>query len=387
VLGALGALGANAGGCSLFLGDDGLSGGGAVGDGGVEGGSSLPPPQLVDCADPATNSDIRCRTIDSLQPGSVGGGPLIDWFDGYGNLRLEVVGGALRGTELLLGLRRDDPTGEGGVLGVSLQTGERRLISGSLRRPDGQFWQTGTGNGFQDLAGLSVGASGQISLLLNPPFGGFSGFIMDVSEPSGDRTTRSVGQTCSQLLPDTLFPNPGSYPALAPDTTAYFAAQNIQGGWLVRVLGEQCELVGQLPLPSSAEGMAWHAGKLWMVDQLGSTLASLDTTSGQIDVVSASTSPSPGLEERPIGSAHVAVAPDGVYGVGGELINDFRLVHVDPISGARTVLPDNLGPARTVVKTRQLVWAHPTQAALVLVIDGAVVIYDPKTGNNNVLSF
>ncbi len=378
------------GACSVFV-DSGQSSGGAL-DGGAEGGadaSLLPPPALVDCADPVVSTDDRCRTVDTLQPGTIGGGVIIDWRSplGNGNLRLDVVGGVVHGQELLMAVRRDDPTGEGGIVGVHLESGERRLISGSLGSPSGGMTSQGLGDGFVGLSGVGVSSSGNPFALLLPPFQGFSGFVLDIDSATGNRTTRSVGQKCEQVLPPSLQVQPTVRPAVLADSSFYTLGQNLQAEWIVRITGEQCELLDQAPLDAGVESITWHQGQLWFVDQFGSSLVSFDTTSGKSKLVSASAASKPAFEDNPIGSGDLAVGDSFVYGAGGELLNAFRLMEVNRLSGARRVLAKTIGPARSDPKTRQLVFVHPTRAALLLVIDGAVVVYDPANGNNNVLSF
>ncbi len=372
------------GACSVLV-DSGQSSGGAL-DGGADA-SLLPPPALVDCADPVVSTDDRCRTVDTLQPGTIGGGVVIDWRSEFGNMRLDVVGGVVHGQELLMAVRRDDPTGEGGIVGVHLETGDRRLISGSLGSPSGGMTSQGGGDGFVGLSGVGVSSSGNLFALLLPPFKGFSGFVLDIEPATGNRTTRSVGQKCEQVLPPSLQVQPTVRPAVLADSSFYTLGQNLQGEWIVRITGEQCELLDQAPLDAGVESIAWHQGELWFVDQFGSSLVSFNTTTGKSNVVSASAASKPAFESNPIGSGDLTVGDSFVYGAGGELLNAFRLMEVNRGSGARRVLAKTVGPARSDPKTRQMVFVHPTRAALLLVIDGAVVIYDPASGNNNILSF
>ncbi len=365
--------------------DSGQSSGGPL-DAGL-GAGALPAPTLVPCMDPVHSTNDRCRTVDTLQPGTIGEGLVIDWRSEFGEMRLDVVGGAIHGQELLIGVRRDGSGGEGGIVGVDLETGQRRLISGSLRTPGGSFAGQGEGDGFFGFSGVGVSSSGNVFALLLPPFKGFSGFVLDVEAGSGNRTTRSIGDKCVQVLPDALQVQSTARPAVLPDSSAYVIGQNIQAEWIVRIFGEQCELVGQVPMEASVESIHWQAGELWLVDQFGSNLVTFNTTSGKSMVVSASTAKLPAFEGNPIGSAHLAVNDSFAFGAGGELLNAFRLVEVSRATGQRRVLAKDTGPARTEPKTRQLVFSHPTLAALVLVIDGAVVVYDPANGNNNVISF
>ncbi|MEZ4222270.1 MAG: hypothetical protein R3B13_15140 [Polyangiaceae bacterium] len=367
--------------CSVLI-DSGQSAGGG-GDGGLA--NSLPPPDLVDCGDPTHSTEDPCRTIDTLQPGAVGSGLALAWRSEFGDPRLDVVGGAVHGGELYLAVRRNDPTGEGGIMAVDVESGARRLVSGQLSVMGGTMAGVGSGNGFQGLSGVGVSSGGNVFALLLPEFTGFSGFMLDIGA-DGNRTTRSIGTDCAATLPSDLVIQDSSLPALLPDSSFYLVAQNIQSEWLVRINGEQCELLDTIPLQAAVESMAWSAGEVWMVDVYGSSLLAYDTVSGKSRLVAAPTSGSPGLEENPIGSGGLAVG-NVVFGAGGEIFNRFRLVEVNRATGSRRVLPSEVGPARSVPKTRQLVFLHPTRAALLLVIDGAVVVYDPKSGNNNVLSY
>jgi hypothetical protein len=63
------------------------------------------------------------------------------------------------------------------------------------------------------------------------------------------------------------------------------------------------------------------------------------------------------------------------------------LTEVDRATGARKAHPNDFGPIQAQPLTAQNVWLHPTYAALVLELNGAIIVYDPATGISNTLSF
>ncbi len=368
-------------GCSLVLGDDGLSGGGgAAGDGGAV----LPPPTLVDCRDPNHSGDFTCRTIDALQPGSVGEGPAPSWLTPTGIRQLQAVAGVIRNGELFLAVKSSSQLGEGGILGVSLATGARRLVSGTLKTTSGTLTQ-GSGDNFANLSG--VGFGGGLFAHIWPEWQGFTGFILDIDAATGNHTTRAIGDKCESALPQPLNKEDWIPPAVAPDSTVYLAAANLQGEHLVRVLGDDCELLTTLALPSALGALRWQAGKLWMSNDAGSVLAALDLQTGKTTTVSQTDPPVPGMEPVTLGTHDIAVSGNAVWTVGSLFEGGFHLVEVNTATGARTLHDQSVGPARTEPQSRELVFAHPSLAAVVVVVDGAVVIYDPATDNSNVLSF
>lgn len=370
-------------GCSLVLGDGGLSGGGAPLDGGLEGGFSRPPPSLVDCRDPNHSGDFACRTIETLEPGSVGQGPAPIWVQNSIR-KLQVVGGAIHAGELFLAVRSSENLGQGGVLGVDLATGARRLVSGTLLTTEGSLTQ-GTGDNFAELAG--VGFGGGLFAHIWPEWGGFTGFIYDIDAHSGDHTTRTIGDKCESALPQPLSKEGWIFPAVAPDTTVYLAAVNLQGEHIVRVLGDECDLFATLTLPGSLQSMRWQNGQLWLVDNAGSTLQSMDLSTGKTTAVSQTTPAVPGLEPITLGNQSVAVDGNTAWTVGSAFEGGFHLVEVNVATGERKLHAEDVGPARTSAYFPKHVFVHPTLAAVIVVMDGAVILYDPATDESNVLSY
>jgi hypothetical protein len=60
---------------------------------------------------------------------------------------------------------------------------------------------------------------------------------------------------------------------------------------------------------------------------------------------------------------------------------------VDRATGARKAHAVDIGPLLTQPVSPPRVWMHPTLAALILVFDGAVVLYDPATDRAVTLSY
>jgi hypothetical protein len=368
-------------GCSLVLPNDGLSGG-AVADGGA-GASSLPSPNLIDCGDAAFAGDLRCRAIGTLTVGSVGAGPAFDW---NGVPRQEIVGGFAEPGRLVLAVRPSTASEVGGLLAIDLVTGDRTLIAGSLRTPDHTFLTHGQGWGFQGVT--NVVPSGPLLQAHTVDEFGFGGFLIDVDPVTGDRTdARSVGGQCEQVLPPDFFPLKWRSPALAPDTAIYLVGDSIQGQGIVRQLGEGCELL--VPLAAGEPGfdpnfLVWHQAKLWSVDPFGKELSTIDLVSGSVETVS-DAGDVPFGTELPLGIHHLAVRDDRVFTVGGDF--QHRITEVVRSTGMRVAHAAKVGPLQTPFVSAPRVYMHPTLAALLVVFDGAVVVYDPATDRANTLSY
>jgi hypothetical protein len=366
--------------CSPFLDDGGLSGGGTPLP---EGGTTLPSAPLVDCKVPAFSGELRCRSIDALTPGSVGAGPAID----YSGVPLqEVMGGAIDGQTLFLAIQNYHPSGLGGVVAVDLVTGERTLVAGALRTIDGGTLSQGEGYGFHNLQNLVVAAGGPISAFTWDGMG-FDAWILEIDRVTGNRTAQPVGDTCYQTLPANLLPQSFVHAALGSDTAAYVLGDSTAGQALVKLLGGQCDVL--LTLDFGQVGFNPHAlnleaGAIWATNQAGDELSSIDAYSGQAALVSGPSSLSP-TESIPLGRSAVAVDATRAWTVGGE--SDFRLTEVERATGARKSHPNGAGPIQAKPLTAQNVWVHPTYAALLLELDGAIIVYDPATGISNTLSY
>lgn len=366
--------------CSPFLDDGGLSGGGTPIP---DGGTTLASAPLVDCKLAAFAGELKCRSIDALTPGSVGAGPAID----YSGVPLqEVMGGAIDGQTLFLAVQNYHPSGLGGVLAVDLVTGERRLVAGALRTVDGGTVSQGQGYGFQGLQNLVVAANGPISAFIWDGMG-FDAWILEIDRVTGNRTAQPVGDTCYQTLPANLLPQSFVHAALALDTAAYVLGDSIAGQALVKLLGSQCEVL--LTLDFGQVGFNPHAlnheaGAIWATNEAGDELSSIDVFSGQAALVSGPSSLEP-TESIPLGRAAVAVDATRAWTVGGE--SDFLLTEVNRATGARKSHPNDAGPIQAKPLTAQNVWVHPLYAALILELDGAIIVYDPATGISNTLSY
>jgi hypothetical protein len=286
----------------------------------------------------------------------------------------------------VLAVRPSTNSEVGGLLAIDLVSGDRTLLAGSLRTPDHTYLTHGQGWGFQRVT--NVVPSGALLQAHTIDEFGFGGFMIDVDPVTGDRTdARPVGTQCEQVLAPDFFPLEWKHPALAPDTSIYLVGESIQGQGIVRQVGASCELL--VPLKAGEPGfdpnfLVWHDGKLWSVDWLGAALSTIDLTTGSVNVVSGPGSVPPGTEAL-LGTQYLAVRGDRVYTVGGDF--QHRITEVVASTGARLPHAVDVGPLQTPPQTLPRVFMHPTLAALLLVFDGAVVVYDPATDRANTLSY
>lgn len=366
--------------CSPFLEDGGLSGGGTPPP---DGGTTLPSAALLDCRQPAFTGALRCRSVDALVPGSVGTGPAID----YSGVPLqEIMGGAIDGNTLFLAVQNYSTSGLGGVLAIDLSTGDRTLVSGSLRTVDHQTVARGDGNGFYGLQNLVVAANGPISAFMWDGMG-FDAWILDIDRATGNRTARAVGATCFQTLPENLLPSAWVHAALGTDTAAYVLGDSTAGQALVKLLGDQCEVLVTLDFGQvgfDPHSLNHEAGAIWSTNESDEELSSIDVFTGQAALVSGPSALEP-TQSIPLGRDAVAVDSTRAWTVGGQ--NVWRLTEVDRASGARKSHPNAFGPIQANPLTAQNVWVHPKYAALLLELNGAIIVYDPATGISNTLSY
>jgi hypothetical protein len=130
--------------------------------------------------------------------------------------------------------------------------------------------------------------------------------------------------------------------------------------------------------------LSHEAGSIWATSETGDELSRIDVFTGQAALVSGPEALEP-TESIPLGRAAVAVDATRAWTVGGE--SDFLLTEVDRATGARKSHPNQAGPIQAKPLTAQNVWVHPTYAALLLELDGAIIVYDPATGISNTLSY
>jgi hypothetical protein len=346
-----------ASGCTLTLEFDGLAG-------------TETSDASIECTTLQSKGKPECNVVAKLEPGSIGGGIVIDWKQLPERV---VTGGFVNGNELVIAVRIGVGQNEGALLGVDLATGARRLVAGVITDAQGTTRERGSGSYLGDVAAVSPVASG-----------GWMAHLWNGSTPEGHRVSLDpdtgsrggpvpVGDECPQ---ENLYPRPGS--VIAADGSiflAYEAASPDDNG-IVRLGDESCELI---PVPLSAPNVIARVGsRISFLDAGDAKLGSLDPQSKLVEWV-------PGLDGYPLGLEALSVSGESAWAIG--TLPSLFYDHVNVSTGITTRLKLAQGPAALQVQHAPHVWPHPDGERLLLELDGAIVVLDPGTGESAILSY
>lgn len=334
-------------GCSLTLGVDELS----QGDG--------------SCADrPASDP---CHPIDDLTPGSVGSGIALPWV---GLPRYEVVGGVVHAGELVVAVRVRSNDPKGALLGVDVQSGARRLLSGWVTDAQGTPTEAGSGSYVGDLRAISEDGNGY--LLHSWQGFDFSGRLYRVNPDTGERSyLGDIGKSgCPDAVAGPYWPD--DIDSLVLDASAALLSTSGFGfAGAARVNADGCTSI-----PIDRDGPFLFARRT-------ADVVIADTKTGALGTL---TNDAPSW----IGQDGVAVRAFTVSGAVAWLYRPTKppsLTRVMLDTNERTTTELGVGPARVAPERRPHLWPHPDGKRLLLELDGAIVTVDPASGHSRTLSY
>jgi hypothetical protein len=363
-------------GCTLVTGTnpspDGGSTDDAAGDGGGGGGGLL----AVDCKSSANLHTQACTSPTTYDKNTtIGTGPhFVDTLD-------VVHRGFTDKTRIIATLG----TATGGVvLAVDVTTGNRTVIASS---------SVGTGGALPNLSDVTPGPDGWYALA--------NGSVWKIDPTTGNHSKvwdTTVGDAHCTFLPaaQILYPSAAGGIAVGADaiylpiTTTYGTQL---GSGVIAVKGTTCKLVSHAGYPTSANH-GTGPDVIGIKDQLalsGTTLTILDSNQvGTVDLTTGNrkieSNDTTGSGPQ-IGSDSMALTTNGFAWTACSYAGNGTYVKVDLASGARTGLDPALFTPLSVGGPWCTVWAHPTEALLVIEDANGFSLFDPATGNSNVFSY
>lgn len=396
--------------------------------------AQAPKVKLVDCF--AKPDAAECQRPNSKNAATLGDG--ISFYNG--GFADKIVGGFVQGNAGIFAVKLADA---GMVVSVDLASGDRTLISGAadasnsrgksavmykLARGDEQY-PAYTLEGVRDVKLLP---NGNYVALVNKDSTSRV-LLLEIDAKSGDRKLLWA----DELAPDThpgglrdkeqydpkrrcliddgtpearrLIPTPYSM-ALDSSGNVYLALNNNPNGTgfgFARISKGQCELFSYydfqlndktgsgFKIPRQEVGsMALLGSKLYAVHGFGNeaSLTSLDTGSAERKLVSAvNRAPNSrrGQGDQGVGYKSIAVGTEGLFSVRvGDGGNGFGMTQVDLTSGNRTALVAKAGPLKAPLSDDEpRVFTIPGSPLLLVSMESALMVFDPKSGNSSVLSY
>lgn len=388
-------------GCSLVLSFDDLASddtSAGTSDGGTETGANGELP--VNCLDPSLITDPKCIPVHHGTPGSVGAGIVLPWDPGEANLG----GGFVESQRIVLAVVGADD--DGALMGVDLASGDRSVLSGRILDAASVLHERGVGPSLAHVADVGRAEDGAwLALTFTLPQQ-----IIRVDPTSGDRSLWHSWSSMTCARPDAggapieVIPPNGTEAKFetAPDGTVYLPIENTaeQGYGIARWREGTCTMVSFHSNVSPELSVGSGPSMLWMISDLrvsgdslyvvgGGTpaLVRVDLATGDRFIVSRSDSPQVGAGSGRVGRDSIAPATDRVWTLGpldGVL---FVLSEVDPATGERVGHDGMNGAVFDVYASRPQVWVHPSRPLLILELRNGLVLYDPATDNNNLLSY
>jgi hypothetical protein len=328
-----------------------------------------------------TEASIECTTLESkgkadcyvaanLEPGSIGGGEIvIDWKQVP---EREVTGGFVNGNELVFAVRVGVGEDQGALIGVDLDTGDRRLVAGVIQDADGTTREKGSGPFLGGIAAIAPVATGWMAHLWD----GYTmqGHRVSIDPETGDRGGPvPVGGECPEVNL-----NPRSTSVLGSDGSVFVAYQALlpDEKGIARLTDESCDLI---PVTGAAPDVIARVGdRIWFLDIDDSKLGALDPQTKNVEWV-------PGLEGYPLGLEALSVDGESAWAIGTKPSLFYDRVNV--ATGVTIRLELAAGPAGLQVRHAPHVWPHPDGERLILELDGAIVVLNPTTGKSAILSY
>lgn len=322
----------------------------------------------IECTTLESKGKADCNVVANLEPGSIGSGIVIDWKQ---TPEREVTGGVVNGNELVFAVRIGVGQNEGVLIGVDLETGERRLVAGVIENAEGTVLEQGTGPYLGDIAAVaSVSTAGWMAHLWDGSTMQGSRVSIDSSGARGGPVT--VGDECPE---ENL--NPRSMSVVAADGSIFvgYRAYVPDESGIARLTDTGCELI---PVNAAPNVLALVDARIWFLDSDSGKLGAIDPETKALDWV-------PGLDGYPLGGEALSVASETAWTIGKEPSLFYDRVNV--VTGTTSRLALALGPAALQVQQTPHVWPHPDGQRLVLELDGAIVLLDPATGKSTILSY
>jgi hypothetical protein len=338
----------------------------------------------VDCRDSANIHDEHCvapTTYGTTK--TIGAGPhFVDTID-------QVHRGFTDGNRIIAGLGVG--VGVGAILAVDVTTGDRTVISGP---------GVGTGTALPEIWDVQAGPDGWYALA--------KGSVWRVDPKTGNRTKvwDQTTSTSCKFLPAADFTY-GSYTGgftVASDATIYMpiltlATGGSGGDGIIALKGTTCTLVSHTGDPkTSNRGTGPNA--LGIVNQMffrngellilhGSVLVTVDPKTGNRVLVSNDT-PDIGIvgSGPQLGDSSMAIGLDGKSAwTACNHAGDGAYVSVDLTTGDRAAIDPYWSTPLAIGRPWCTVWQHPTQPLLVVENAKGFTLFEPATGNANVLSY
>lgn len=380
------------------------AGGGDGGGGGGDGGGGTTTLSLVDCK--ASPSDPKCPTTLGSDA-RIGSGPRL-------NLG-RTQGGYVEGTTLITAVDVDDNLDDKSLIAkVDLATGKREIVSGKFEDPANGPVEVGTGPSLYQPYGI-VKVDGGIVVASSGPDGTIA--LLKVDPATGNRTSLwssdvggklSCGKLASKAqisvqheigvaagasgelylgieVPNDSFALQG-IARIKPDKTCEVVTLSRKVG------GSSPDDVGAGPaLYSMTRGLTFANGALWLVTNDEYSLFSVDPATGKRSRVSSSYSATQVGDGADLGRNSFAIdsASSAAWTVGATNTGSLFITSVDLTNGKRTdrMAAGTYGPVKGTTGGNPYVWLIPGSSYLALEHGEATMVFDPATGNSNVVSY
>ncbi len=385
------------------------------------------PLKMVDCLQGADNA----KCVLPTQSGTIGSGVVV----GQGGSNDAITGGFVQGNKLIASVNLGNT---GALISFDLITGDRELISGILNPNEtrGTALRYAATLGSREITpAYQLTQLKDVKLLPNNNYLAVmrSGFdrmeLIEIDATTGDRKLFWASNFASdnhpsglrdkeQLDSKTLCPkrgenqrnaNPTAY-TLAIDAFGHVYLQfndNPQGiGYgFIRIKNGQCQEFSTYDLNLNDEigsgyktpreeinHMITEGNILYSVSSFADTghLLAINLETGARQLIShkdAIAARSKGKGNVGIGTLGIARNTDGFWTI-KEIGRDFKLIRVDANSGDRSLIQAKSGPlSKGLLSNTQKVFAIPNSHLLLISMNAALMIFDPKTGNSNMLSY
>jgi hypothetical protein len=387
------------------------------------------PLQLIDCIKDAQNP--KCVRPTSEMIGTIGSGVIVN----QGGSNDVITGGFVQGNTLFASVSLGNT---GALIAFNLLTGDRELISGLLNPNEtrGAALRYAASQGDREnTTAYSLNAFTDVKPL---PNGNYLGImrssvyrmeLIEINAKTGDRTLFWA----SEIAPDThanglrdkekydttrRCPERGSSNRSANPTSNTVAVDSNGNAYLqfnnnpqgigygfVRIKNGKCEDLSTYDLELNDEvGSGFKTPReevnhmiidnniLYSVSYFADTghLLATNLETGARQLISHkdnSAARTKGKGSVGVGTLGVALNSDGFW-TSKETGSDFKLIRVDPKTGDRTLVEVKSGPlSKGLRASTQKVFAIANSSLLLVTMDSLLFIFDPKTGNSNLLSY
>jgi len=347
---------------------------------------------MLDCTNRDNQSKPKCGTSDA---GTIGTGP--KFTGGFS----AVNNGFVSGNQLVIAVDlKAEGDKYGGVFGVDLTTGNRKLLSGIMDDPVEGEVTKGSGPNLDTIVTVQPGPGGKWFAYTAQGSSGKRA-VLSIDPKTGDRTALFEGNQvkCVGIEKAVTF---DSKMAVGPDGSFYFMLNGNPmgtGKGVAKVQNGKCTV---LSLSLGAEGSNKGTGPTMIGTDLNDieirdnalyvlqwnthhSIIKVDLATGNRTLVSSADKGT----GRDMQGNSMAFMPDGKIWTYAAYANGFSgLVAVDPGTGNRTVSePQGRGPIARTQGADHGLWAHPDGKHLIAQYGKHLVIYDPATGNSNELSY